>query len=73
MTQGVGQKVSFRVCDIYHPRAVTVMELLFADKTIEGELIQIADNDRGEAFALVRVEGLADPVLIAEERLVHLI
>jgi len=58
-----GQTVRFVVSDLVHPHPARVLMELFEQLRLEGEVA--AETTDGEArYLVVRVEGLADPVIV---------
>jgi hypothetical protein len=57
--------VSFRIRDAYHPPAHELLGSLFGDQRLGGRVAAISDNgEPGGGFAVVEVEGLAEPVIV---------
>jgi hypothetical protein len=58
-----GQTVRFVVSDLVHPHPARVLMEIFQHLCLEGEVA--AETTDGEtAHLVVRVEGLADPVIV---------
>jgi hypothetical protein len=58
-----GQTVRFLVSDLIHPHPTRVLEEMFQNLSLEGEVA--ARTTDGEApFLIVRVQGLTDPVIV---------
>jgi hypothetical protein len=59
--------VRFRLADVVHPHPQQVLEELFKNLGLEGEVA--ADTSDGEvSYFLVRVHGLADPVIVPQSK-----
>ena len=66
----VGRKVVFAVKDVYFPAPAAVLEQLHGNEVISGQIVDVSDSGRQhDAFAVVRVDGLETPVVIAMERI----
>jgi hypothetical protein len=58
--------VHFRIRDVYYPDAVQVLEKLHGDDLLQGKVIDISDSgERDGTFAVVEVEGMEQPVVVA--------
>lgn len=68
----LSQTVRFRVRDIYHPDPQIVMKELYGENVLEGQVLDVTQNAGGEGFAVVKVNELQSPVLIAIEHLIGL-
>jgi hypothetical protein len=69
----VNRQIQFRVRDIYYPDPQAVMSKLYGDCVLEGQVLDITEGDQGARFAVVKVIGLNDPVVIAIERITNLV
>jgi len=57
--------VIFRICDAYVPEPVQVLMELHGKDQLEGKVIDVSDaGSHGEAFAVVEVQGLSQPVVV---------
>lgn len=65
----VKRQVQFRIRDIYYPDPREVVNRLFGDSVMEGQVMDVTDNDTGKCYAIVQVAGLEDTVLIAVDRI----
>jgi hypothetical protein len=66
----IGRKVAFAVKDVYFPAPGAVLGQLHGNEVISGQIVDVSDSGRQhEAFAVVRVDGLEAPVVIAMERI----
>ncbi|HXT31087.1 MAG TPA: hypothetical protein VN716_17445 [Vicinamibacterales bacterium] len=66
----IGRKVAFAVKDVYFPAPTAVLGQLHGNEVISGQIVGVSDSGRHhEAFAVVRVDGLEAPVVIAIERI----
>jgi len=64
----IGRKVAFAVKDVYFPAPTAVLGQLHGNEVISGQIVGVSDSGRHhEAFAVVRVDGLEAPVVIAIE------
>jgi len=69
----INRQVQFRVRDIYHPDPQSVVDELFGDSVLEGQVLDVTDSDENARFAVVKVIGLHDPVLIAVDRITNVV
>jgi DUF917 family protein len=66
----IGRRVAFAVKDIYFPALAAVLAQLHGNDVLSGQIVDVSDSGRQhEAFAVVRVDGLEAPVVIAMERI----
>jgi hypothetical protein len=66
----IGRTVAFAVRDVYFPAPAAVLGQLHGNEVISGQIVDVSDSGRQqEAFAVVRVDGLEMPVVIAMERI----
>jgi predicted ribosome quality control (RQC) complex YloA/Tae2 family protein len=64
------QWVSFRISDIYLPDPKEVLFDLHGADQLEGKVADLSDNGPlREAFAVIEVEGLDQPVIVPVDRL----
>src|SRR5262245_61534005 len=62
--------VRFRICDVYHPDPEELAIDLHGNDLVDGTVIDLSDSDaQKEAFAVVKVEGIERPVVVAVDRL----
>lgn len=62
--------VSFPIREIFLPSAADVLLQLHGDELLQGQIIDYSDGgERGRTFAVVRVEGLPQPVIVPVEKL----
>jgi len=58
--------VQFRIDDVYVPEPAQILAELHGKDVLQGKLIDLSDNDSQDgAFAVVEVEGLSRPVVVA--------
>jgi hypothetical protein len=66
----IGRKVAFAVKDVYFPAPAAVLGRLHGNDVISGQIVDVSDSGRQhEAFAVVRVDGMEAPVVIAMARI----
>ena len=58
----------FQINDIRRPEPVAVLNELYGKNLLQGQVIEFCTND-GEVFAVLRVEGIANPVIVAIDRI----
>jgi hypothetical protein len=62
--------VQFRIDDVYVPEPAQILAELHGEDVLQGKLIDVSDSDsQGEAFAVVEVDGLSQPVVVAMKHL----
>jgi hypothetical protein len=58
--------VQFRIDDAYVPEPAQILMSLHGKDLLQGKLIDVSDSGpQDEAFAVVEVEGLSQPVVVA--------
>jgi hypothetical protein len=58
--------VQFRIDDAYVPEPAQILMELHGKDILQGKLIDVSDSGiQDEAFAVVEVEGLSQPVIVA--------
>jgi hypothetical protein len=58
--------VQFRVDDAYVPEPGQILMELHGKDLLQGKLVDVSDSgSQDEAFAVVEVEGLSQPVVVA--------
>jgi len=65
----LNQLIRFRVRDIYFPDPLIVLNALYADSVLEGRVLDVTEDDEGTKFAVVEVNRMQSPVLIALKRI----
>jgi hypothetical protein len=57
--------VTFRICDAYVPEPAQILMELHGEDQLEGKVIDVSDASfQEEAYAVVEVEGLSQPVVV---------
>jgi len=57
--------IHFRIRDVYVPNPEVLLVALYGNDVLQGRVVEMSDSgDEREAFAVVRVEGLAEPVIV---------
>jgi hypothetical protein len=57
--------VNFRIRDVYYPEAEKVLTELHRDDLLQGRVLELSDaGSTNDAFVVVQVEGLSQPVVI---------
>ena len=69
----VQRQVQFRLRDIYHPDPQAVVDELYGDSVLQGRVLDITQSDDGTRFAVVKVAGLAEALLIAVNRITNIV
>jgi hypothetical protein len=67
----INQRVHFKIRDVYYPDPTTVLLDLYGDAHVEGTVVELTDGGTQiDAFVVVEVEGMAEPVIVPVERIV---
>jgi len=62
--------VHFKIRDVYFPDPKDVSIALHADDILQGKVIDLSDSGNQElAYAVIEIEGLSQPVIVAVERI----
>ena len=57
--------VQFQIEDIYHPDWVTILKQLYGKALLQGTVVGVSESGGNrEAFVVVEVPGLAQPVVV---------
>jgi serine/threonine protein kinase len=56
--------IRFLVGDVVHPRPMQVLTELFHHLSLEGEVVAATTSDSETSYLVVRVTGLADPIIV---------
>ena len=68
-----GQKVQFKIRDVYYPDPTQVLRDLHADDLLVGKVVDLSDSGmHRDAFVVVEVEGIAEPIIVPVERILSL-
>jgi hypothetical protein len=66
--------VNFRICDVYLPDPATVAMDLYGEHLLQGRVIDVSDSGEAEsAFAVVKVEGIEQLVIVAADRILSVL
>jgi hypothetical protein len=64
------QRVQFKICDVYHPDPAHVLSKLHGEDLLAGKVIDVSDSGmQKEAFAVVEVDGIEEPIVVPVERI----
>lgn len=64
------QWVRFKICDVYHPDPTHILLDLHGNDLLVGKVVDVSDSgSQKEAFVIVKVEGIAAPIIVPVERL----
>jgi hypothetical protein len=67
----INRRVSFRIRDVSIPAPQQILMELHGDDIVEGKAIDISDRGTvAEAYAVVEVEGVAQPIVVAVDRII---
>ena len=73
-TQLKNQWVSFRIVDVYVPDPLKILMDLHGRDILQGKVIDLSDNGtEKEAFVVVEVEGIEQPVIVPAGRILDLV
>ena len=62
--------VHFRVLDIYYPDPTKVLIDLHGNEILTGKVLDLSDSGmQKDAFIVVKVEGVEEPVIVPVERI----
>ena len=62
--------VHFKIRDVYFPDPKDVSIALHADDILQGKVIDLSDSGNQEfAYAVIEIEGIDQPVIVAVERI----
>ena len=65
-----GKHVCFSVRDIYFPAPGVVLDELHGNDLMSGQVVEVSDSGHDpQAYVIVKVSALADPVIVAVDRL----
>jgi hypothetical protein len=66
--------VSFRILDVYIPDPLKILTDLHGGDILQGKVIDLSDNGtEKEAFMVVKVEGIDQPVIVPAGRILDLV
>ncbi len=66
--------VNFRICDVYLPDPATVAMDLYGEHLLQGRVIDVSDSGEAEsAFAVIKVEGIEQLVIVAADRILDVL
>jgi hypothetical protein len=62
--------VRFKVLDIYYPDPIKVLTDLHGNEILTGQVLDLSDSGmQKDAFIVVKVEGIEEPVIVPVERI----
>jgi hypothetical protein len=68
------QWVSFRILDVYIPDPAKILIDLHGGDILQGKVIDLSDNGtEKEAFLVVEVEGIEQPVILPASRILDFV
>jgi hypothetical protein len=63
--------VTFRISDVYFPDPNDVLQELHGDDVLQGQVVDVSDSGaQSEAFVVVRVEGIHQPVIVPVRQII---
>lgn len=74
-TQGLRDRlVHFRVQDLQYPAPTAVLLELHGEELLQGKVLDVSDSTTNDdLFAVVEVEGVTRPVIVAVERILGVV
>jgi hypothetical protein len=64
------QRVQFKIRDVYHPDPLQVLLDLHGDDLLTGKVVALSDSGmQKDAFVVVKVEGIEEPIIVSVERI----
>jgi hypothetical protein len=71
-TQLKNRWVSFRILDVYIPDPTKILMDLHGGDVLQGKVIDLSDSGtEKEAFLVIEVEGIAQPLIVPAGRILH--
>jgi hypothetical protein len=62
--------VHFKICDVHVPDPQTLLAELYGNDLLQGKVVDLSDSGmQEEAFAVVEVDGLSQPVVVPVVRI----
>ncbi|HEX2202415.1 MAG TPA: hypothetical protein VHG91_03915 [Longimicrobium sp.] len=66
----IGRRARFRIRDVHIPEPAEVLEALHGGDLLQGEILDLSDSGVDPAvYAVVKVDALERPLVVAVERL----
>ena len=66
--------VEFRIADVYVPEPAQILVELHGKELLRGKIIDLSDADGvKDAFAVVQVQGLLQPVVVPVKKLTRIL
>jgi hypothetical protein len=64
------QWVQFKVLDVYHPEPTKVLLDLHGNDILRGKVVDLSDSGlQKDAFLVVKVEAIEEPLIVPVERI----
>jgi len=68
--QLIGRRARFRIRDVHYPEPAVVLEQLHGGDVLQGEVMDLSASGLQEAaYAVIRVDRLREPLIVAVDRL----
>jgi hypothetical protein len=61
--------VHFQICDVYYPDPAKVLTDLHGHDVFQGRVVDLTDGGDNGSYAVVEVDGLSQPIVIAVRNL----
>jgi len=67
-------RVTFAIRDVRYPEPAIVLAVLHLDDLLQGTVIDMSDNgSEKEAYAVVEVKGIKQPVIVPTQRILEVL
>jgi hypothetical protein len=66
------QRVRFKIRDVYYPDPMKILLDLHGEDSLAGMVVDITDSGmQVDAFVVIEVEGIAEPVIVPVARIIE--
>ena len=68
------QRVRFKIRDVYYPDPMKILLDLHGEDSLAGMVVDITDSGmQVDAFVVIEVEGIAEPVIVPVARSIEMV
>jgi hypothetical protein len=68
------QRVRFKIRDVYYPDPMKILLDLHGEDSLAGMVVDITDSGmQVDAFVVIEVEGIAEPVIVPVARIIEMV
>ena len=60
-----GDRVNFRIRDVFLPTSEELLAMLHGDDRLQGRVVDLTRDQKGQLFAVVEVAGVPQPIVVA--------